>query len=274
MDNYAETSDPIAGLVRLGFSEYEAKAYVALLRESPATGYQLSKQSGVPRSMIYEVLGKLTARGAAITLRTEGSVRYAPVPAKNLLEQLQREHEDLVTSLRENLVDIGAATDLDYVWNIEGHQNVMAKAEEIIAQAVNRIYVAFLPATFEALQPGLAKAVARGVAVVVYTTAQIDLPGGRVVVSPIPEKAQERLEGLWLILVVDGEEALIGELLTQNQARASWTGSPLFVFVAEHHLRTDLYLPQVLAILGDRALEVIHEEDRELFAYAFESRLA
>jgi hypothetical protein len=78
---------------------------------------------------------------------------------------------------------------------------------------------------------------------------------------------------LWLVLVVDGQEVLIGELLTQNQARASWTTSPLFVFVAEHHLRTDLYLPRVLAMLGDRALELIQEEDRELFACAFESRL-
>ena len=29
--------------------QYEAKAYVALLRKSPVTGYELSKLSGVPR---------------------------------------------------------------------------------------------------------------------------------------------------------------------------------------------------------------------------------
>lgn len=60
------------------------------------------------------------------------------------------------------------------------------------------------------------------------------------------------------------------EQLTGVQARASWTSSPLLVFIAEHHLRTDLYLPRVLALLGDRALDVIHEEDRELFARALE----
>ena len=107
----------------------------------------------------------------------------------------------------------------------------------------------------------------------IYSTGDLDLPGGRVIVTPVPEEAQERVEGLWLVLVIDGEEVLIGELLNENQARASWTGSPLFVFVAEHHLRTDLYLPQVLALLGDQALDLIHEEDRELFACAFESRI-
>jgi hypothetical protein len=74
--------------------------------------------------------------------------------------------------------------------------------------------------------------------------------------------------------VIDGQEVLIGEWLAGTQARASWASSPLLVFIAEHHLRTDLYLPQVLALLGDRALEVIQEEDRELFARAMESHIA
>jgi hypothetical protein len=77
-----------------------------------------------------------------------------------------------------------------------------------------------------------------------------------------------------LILVVDRQEVLIGEWLSETQARASWTSSPLLVFIAEHHLRTDLYLPQVLSLLGDRALDIIQEEDRGLFARALESHIA
>ena len=266
-------NDPIDSLVELGFSEYEAKVYVALLRENPVTGYQIAKVSGVPRSMVYEVLGKLTARGAAMTLHKEGSTRYAPVPAAEFLDQLHREHEDLIDSLKSDLIAIDTASDLEYVWNIEGNENVMAKAEEMIAQASKQIYLALLPEMFPDLQLELSEAIERGVRVAVYTTGDLDLPGGQVIVSPVPEAAEQRLEGLWLILVIDGEEALIGELRTENLARASWTGSPLFVFIAEHHLRTDLYLPQVLTMLGERALNIIREEDQDLFAYAFESRL-
>jgi HTH-type transcriptional regulator, sugar sensing transcriptional regulator len=264
---------PIDKLVRIGFSEYEAKAYVALLRESPLTGYQIAKLSGVPRSMVYEVLGKLVARGAAMTLRKEGSTRYAPVPAVEFFDQLHREHEDLVASLKGDLEILDSASDLEYVWSIEGHDHVMSKAEEMIGQAGRRIYLSLLPATYPALEPALRAAVGRGVQVVVYSTGGLDLPGGRVIANPVPEITRERVGGLWLVLVVDGKEVLIGELLTENQARASWTGSPLFVFVAEHHLRTDLYLPRVLAMLGDQALDLIREEDRELFACAFESRI-
>ncbi len=268
------SNDSIDKLVKIGFSEYEAKAYVALLRESPVTGYQLSKLSGVPRSMIYEVLGKLTTRGAAMTLRTGGSTKYAPVPAAEFLDQLHREHEELIVSLKDDLAALTSVPDLEYVWNIEGHENIMGKAREMIGRARTRIYLALVPTTFPDLQPALEEAIERGVRVVIYTTSELDLPGGRVVIAHVSEETLGQAGGLGLVLVVDGEEVLIGEWLTANQARASWTSSPLLVFIAEHHLRTDLYLPQILALLGDRALDIIQEEDRELFARALESQIS
>jgi Cd2+/Zn2+-exporting ATPase len=257
----------------MGFSEYEAKAYVALLRESPVTGYQLSKVSGVPRSMIYEVVGKLTARGAAMTLRKGDSTQYAPVPAEEFLDQISREQESLIASLKDDLSGLATATELEYVWNIEGHKNVMAKAMEMIDQAEDRIYLALVPTTFPDLQNALEAAISREVHVVVYTTGDVDLPGGQVVLAPVSQETLGQARGLGLILVIDGEEVLIGEWLSATHARASWTSSPLLVFIAEHHLRTDLYLPQILALLGDRALDLIQEEDRELFARALESRI-
>jgi sugar-specific transcriptional regulator TrmB len=223
--------------------------------------------------MIYEVLGKLVVRGAVMTLHKEGSTQYAPVEANEFFDQLHREHESLIGSIKDDLTALESTGDLEYVWTIDGHDNIMAKAQDMIEQAESRIYLSLLPATFPTLQPVLRQAVERNVRVVVYSTGELDLPGGRVIATPVPEQAHERVEGLWLVLVVDGREVLIGELLDQNQARASWTGSPLFVFVAEHHLRTDLYLPRVLALLGDDALDLIQEQDRELFACAFESRI-
>ena len=265
--------DPVEKLIELGFSEYEAKAYLALLTKSPVTGYELSKLSGVPRSMIYEVLGKLTGRGAAMTMRKEGATKYAPVPAEEFLSQLQREQEDLITSLKSDLSVLASAPDLEYVWSIEGHENIMVKAMEMIRQAQTRVYLSLLPSTFPALRNALEEAVARGVRIVVYTPTDLELPGGQVVVTPMSEEALSQAGGLGLILVADGDEVLVAEWLTATHARASWTSSPLLVFIAEHHLRTDLYLPQILALLGDRALEVIQEEDRELFARAMESHI-
>jgi sugar-specific transcriptional regulator TrmB len=208
-----------------------------------------------------------------MTLRTGGAIKYAPVPAVEFLDQLHREQEQLVLSLKDDLTTFTSAPDLDYVWNIEGHENIMGKAMEMIDQAESRVYLALLPATFPILRPALEKTAQRGVRAVIYTTEELDLPDGQVVVAPMSEEALGQVGGLGLILVIDGEEVLIGEWLSATQARASWTSSHLLVFIAEHHLRTDLYLPQIMARLGDRALEFIKEEDRELFARALESNV-
>src|SRR5512143_1858096 len=90
----------------VGFTEYEAKAYVALLRLGPATGYQVAKESGVPRSMIYESLNKLAARGAVLTQSVGKMVRYAPVPPEQLLSRMRRELEDHVDALSQELKDL------------------------------------------------------------------------------------------------------------------------------------------------------------------------
>jgi len=263
----------IARLQGLGFSEYEARAYVALLQKNPVTGYELSKLSGVPRSMIYEVLGKLTARGAALTLPSEGAIRYAPVSADELLNRLQREYEELIDQTRESLASLSAASDLDVVWNIKGAGNILAKAREMIDQAQHSLHLALLPETFSLLRSSLSDAVVRGVRVVLYTTGSVELDGAEVVAPVLSHEALDQAGALALILVMDSSEMLISEGLMGETARASWTGSPLLVFIAEHHLRTDLYLPRLLALLGDQALELIRPEDRELFAHVLESQV-
>jgi len=264
---------PIDRLMQIGFSEYEAKAYLSLLQKSPVSGYELSKVSGVPRSMIYEVAAKLTARGAAMTVHVGESTKYAPMQPAEYLNQLRREHEKLVDSLKADLTSLAVVPDMDYVWSIEGHENIMAKAIEMIAGAGSRIYLSLLPSTLPMLQTALKGAIDRGVRVVVYSPTEVDLPGGRVIVAAVPDEALSQGAGLGLVLVVDGSEVLIGEWSLGANARASWTRSPLFVFVAEHHLRTDLYLPQVLALLGDRARDLIEDEDWDIFACAMESQI-
>ena len=70
----------LSNLVAAGFSEYEAKVYLALLSEHPATGYQISKSSGVPRSMVYEALGRLHNRGAVLKSEENRATLYRPLP--------------------------------------------------------------------------------------------------------------------------------------------------------------------------------------------------
>lgn len=232
----------LSNLVQVGFSEYEARAYVVLLGESPVTGYRLSRLSGIPSSMIYEVLAKLTARGAVMTSRRQRGTLYTPVPAGEFLGRLRREHHEIVASLKEALGALTPTSRDGHTWNVEGHERILDKAAEMIARAETRVHLALAPSTFPSLQPAAKEAIERGVNVVVYATDSLDLPGGRVVITPVLREADARLKGHWLILSIDGKEALAGA------QPAVWTSSPLFVFVIEHYLRADLCVSRILAL--------------------------
>ncbi len=100
-------------LKNLGFTEYEAKTYLALLQQSPLTGYAVARISGVPRSKIYEVLGNLVERGDVLVSYGE-PVQYAPKPPKELFTSRRRTLEQQFTAAEKGLEEfLGKNKDSD-----------------------------------------------------------------------------------------------------------------------------------------------------------------
>ena len=98
-----EHQQAVRRLIDLGFSQYEAQAYVGLIGREPMTGYALSNITGVPQPKVYETLRRLAAKGVVAV--TDGEpVRFAAIPATQLLT-------DLESSFRERLAH--AQRDLD-----------------------------------------------------------------------------------------------------------------------------------------------------------------
>jgi len=67
-------SDTLQTLIHLGFSEYEARAYRALVELGNANAREISDKSGVPQGKIYQVLHRLADRG--VVQIQEGSPVY------------------------------------------------------------------------------------------------------------------------------------------------------------------------------------------------------
>ncbi len=53
-------------LAALGLTECEARVHAALPAGSLASGHQFGERTGVPRSMVYEALGRLELRGMVL----------------------------------------------------------------------------------------------------------------------------------------------------------------------------------------------------------------
>ena len=71
----AEPIEAAGDLKRIGFTDYEARIYVQLLRQSPATAYEIAKHAGVPRPNTYQALEALTQRRAVLPV-SENPARY------------------------------------------------------------------------------------------------------------------------------------------------------------------------------------------------------
>ena len=205
----------------IGFTEYEAKAYVALLRLGPTTGYQTAKESGVPRSMVYEILNKLAARGAVVTQSLAETVRYAPVPPERFLERIQRELEDNVAALTRELESLPAASDVPgSTWNLVGRKNILAYAGQMIERAQNEVILLVGDDDeLDALLSPLQQARARDVTPLVISPVPYKADDMSIVVHSRGQELRQAI-GHGLALVVDGSRALIGDV-DRNES-AAW----------------------------------------------------
>ena len=216
----------IAGLVELGLTLTEARAYVGLLQLAPATAAEVAERAGVPRPKVYEALRALEQRGFC----SVGGGRVAtfePVPAELALAGWLRHREQdrrLAAEQDERLADElvrllpapgerQARAAFDYLEALFGRARTSEALERVIGAAERTVDMIQQPPF---LQPrsrwnvAEVEAVERGVRVrVLYTPeaiadehryADLRRAGGEVrVAERVPMK----------LLVRDGVEAMI-----------------------------------------------------------------
>ncbi len=95
------TQDRVQKLKSFGLTEYQARAYLALLDLGAATGSQIPAHSRVPRTRVYETMQQLHEKGL-VQILPEKPVRYKPVPFANYLRGLAEEHRRKAQQLSTN----------------------------------------------------------------------------------------------------------------------------------------------------------------------------
>ncbi|MHB0876981.1 MAG: TrmB family transcriptional regulator [Anaerolineae bacterium] len=235
-------ADMVRQLIGLGFSEYEAKAYVAMHRLGPANGYQIAKESGVPRSAVYQVLDKLVLRGAAYIQSLGELTRYLAVPGDVLLERLEGEFDSAFAALRQGLAEASTApVPPGQSWSVIGRGNVFATARGLIERAQSEVVVCVGDDDeLDELVPWLRRARSRGLRVEVLSSVPYEAAGLAVSVYAAGV-AFRRAVGHGLTLVTDEREALIGEV--DRTESAAWTTNSYVVSWLHWCLTHELLAP-------------------------------
>lgn len=252
-----------ARLIELGFTDYEARVYLALLGQYPATGYQISKDAGVPRSMVYEALGRLKVRGAVLETPDERGVLYRPLPPNVLLDSHWSAQQRLIDELRKGLAPLYQGREEDRIWTIRGRDMVLSYARDLIAEAQQEIHVVLDDDAVAALEGDLQAAHHRGLDVSAVLIGSADLAVGQVVRHPPLESQLHELSGT-LVIVVDGAEALIAAS-SGKEVTATVTRNHNLVSITRQFVWMELFAQRIFSRLGTAMLTRLDPEDRRVF---------
>jgi sugar-specific transcriptional regulator TrmB len=231
----------VAAILRdFAFSKYESSCYLALLAKHPSNGSQLSKLSGIARSRIYDVLRSLSNK--KVVFEIEKGL-YVPLPFEELKKRLRGQFESNLKILDDQLNAMIEQSNFEYLLTLNGVQEVLSKAADIIDSARQELYLRLFPDTWECLKDYIETAIQRGVGVRFISMGSMELRYDLQIFHPNMEDLKDKLGGESIDVIADKKEALAGIFETDNIHHSPfiWTRNHWFVIANRDSLRHDFY---------------------------------
>ncbi|WP_297417878.1 TrmB family transcriptional regulator [Thermococcus sp.] len=130
-------------LQKLGLTKYESVAYITLLKLGPSKATDVTKESGIPHTRVYDVLSSLHRKGFVDVM--QGSPRlYKPVNPEVVLEKIKEDFIEDIEKLKGAFLDLyreAHGEDLPEIWTIQGFDNTVERAEYVIRTAKHEVLI-------------------------------------------------------------------------------------------------------------------------------------
>ncbi|MEM0342692.1 MAG: helix-turn-helix domain-containing protein [Thermoplasmata archaeon] len=199
LSKYMSVARMLAGL---GLSEYEARAYLALVALGSGSASVVARIANIPRTSVYKVMARLGETGY-VRRKPGRPASFTPVDPSEVSKRLVAEVEEcfkVISSAKEILSQRGVP---QLVYTIMGKERVLQKIGEMMDKA-EHTFVMSCPSLSEVrrtLGKQLSNCVSRGVQATLITSPFVKAPPGVRVV---------RRSGLIATDVIsDGKTALI-----------------------------------------------------------------
>ena len=243
-------------LQAVGFSDYEAKTYIALLLTPNATAYEVSKAAGIPKANCYTVLENLRKKGAVQAV-TENPVKYVAMDPKKFFSQMAVSTQLRCEKLQDSLGRIVSMPQEDLVWSLNNHDLVQLQIRATIEAATRHLWIKASSKTLEPHVDALKAACQRGVAVLIILfgtdekqfsfgkNSKVYLHEG----NGIPVGIAPTL----ITITRDFEEAMVAEVGANSYG--SYTKNKPIVNMADSLLRHEIYFAEIFRVFGDEIQE-------------------
>jgi HTH-type transcriptional regulator, sugar sensing transcriptional regulator len=258
----------IETLQQLGFTQYEAQCYLGLLRQHPINGSQLSLVCGVPRSMVYQTLGRLEEKAAVVRLSSEEGEpqQYEPVAPKLVIAHLSARFQATCEQVENELNALTKTPPAEVVLNIIGTDDILHRAAILIRQAQQHISLMGGSPELAVLEPDLNVAVERGVSARIVSIGTAPVVQGQVVTF-LGENVSAPTR--FLLVIADTAPVLIATFPPEARATAVFTDNQILARLLSAFLNTEYYIVRLSnknpALVGEMLSQVLEPGDRERY---------
>lgn len=268
-----DMGDLISRLREFGFTETEAKVYIALLQNGDCTGYEASKYAGVPRSKVYATLEALVSRGILATALREKTSVYRAKPIDQLVGLIRNRTEDALTRLEEEARVFETPRDGEQIWQLTGYHSILNKCRQLIEDAQQEVLIQIWKQDLDARleQCIVDKQAELGrVLVILYdeeetyaTSIKQFYPHG------FESDKMHDAGSRWITISADGREMVHVSIKSKERATAIFTRNASMVFFANEYIKHDAYCLRLIEHMGERVKAVFGEDMegiRDVFA--------
>ena len=217
-------------LLEIGFTLNEAKVYLTLLQNRYLNGYEISKLSKVSRSLVYNVIDRLVAKG--FVLKSEGQINYyCALPYEKVIERIKNDNINKLNIAREKLKNYSRIeNESEYIFNIKGIDEFFSKANDLILNAKKEISISIWKEDFPKIEESLLIAAKKGIKIYIFSFSNITFPSAEIFSYQLKDP-NSLFPYRRISIVVDGKEVIIGEnagdksicVLSKNHALVSMT---------------------------------------------------
>lgn len=242
---------------KFNFTEYETKVYISLLKNGNATGYEISKQSSVPRSKVYNILETLLQKGIIQSTQTN-PVLYTAISVDEFIEKMNQTISDDLYEVKQSLEQYhdnkAISNDL---WNIEGYHNIITKCKYLIQNAKEEVLIQIwyedLDKEFISILMEAEKQLEKFVLILFSETGNYSMPFERYYHHGFEEDKLKELGSRWITVVTDSNTMLMSTVYNHTIADAITTQNKPMVFLAKEYIVHDAYASKILRNLDDSA---------------------
>lgn len=246
-----------------GYTQYESKAYIALLQNSDVTAYQISKDSGIPRARIYEVLANLMQKGIVSKNDSTEKTTYIPLPVDVFLQKMttawESDFQDLSSSLKK--IEVKSEKDEKTVMKLHDEEAILSYCQTIIQSAKFKILISMWDDMYERLRPFLEE---RQQQLAIHgITLHVENAISTVDAHRSTYFTERPTSEGWFIVSVDSEKLVYGPSIDEKSI-AFFTDDPIHIRLLEDYIWHDVLVNRLVKRSKD-ALEDWVKEQRAAF---------